>query len=302
MKKILFLSLFFCPLLRGQTLTFQHGIAFSLYFGNEFKYVLSYNPNVYYPIKTWDHQAFMPMVDFKLSLYNNNLGSSVLSSFRNNVHINLAFSPTLLYSFEEAPEENPGFVPIFSNTFVGQCFSPYHYNIGFSTVYIRQLGFGKVRDYDKRQRLGNLIFSLKNVYINYYNDGGPVNSWFGDSEDRFWTGGLAVGYKFLSGGSVHHISLSYDKYTGFVKHAFEAAGLLHNNQVLYKDPVEISYNSGKYSLRYRRPDAYFGGAINWWNTPFDFQDFLHRDISSDPYHMKLHKKYIDFEIFGTYGN
>lgn len=302
MKKIFFLFLFFCSILRGQELQFQHGIAFSFYFGNEFKYILAYNPNVYFPIKTFDDQAVIPMVDFKISLYNNNLGNSVLSSFRNTLNINLALSPTLLYSFEKASAQNPGFIPIFSSTFAGQSFSPYNYNIGFSTVYIRQLGVGKVKTYHKKQRLGNLIFSLKNIYINYYNDGGPVNKWFGDREDRFWTGGMVLGYKFLSQNSVHHISLSFDKYTGFVKHAFEAAGLLHTDNVLYADPVETSYNSGKYSLRYWRPDAYFGGAINWWHTPFDFQDFLHRDVSSDPYHMKLRKKYIDFEIFGTYGN
>ncbi len=301
MKNIIILISLIQSLLCGQELKFQHGVAFSIYFGNEFKYLLAYNPNIYFPIKTGTSQAILPMLDLKVSLYNNNLGSSVLSSFRNKMHINIALSPTLLYSFEKASQSNPGYVPIFSNTFIAQTNSPYNYNFGFSAIYISQLGFGKVKNYSKNQRLSNLIFSFRNIYFNYYNDGGPINKWIGDKEDRFWTGGMMLGYKFLSGGQQNHVSISFDKYTGFVKHAFEAAGLLHTKNVLYADPVETSYNSGKYSLRYRRPNAFYGAAINCWNTPVDFQDFIHRDISSDPYHMKLQKKYVDFEILASYG-
>src|SRR5690606_35077109 len=122
---------------------------------------------------------------------------------------------------------------VFSNTFTGFTHSKYKYNIGFATSYISQSGFGKVDNYKVTQRLGNIIVSVDNFYFNYYNDGGPINKFFGDREDRYWTGGGVIGCKFVSEGAVHHLSLSFDKYTGFVKHAFEASGLLHTNKVLY---------------------------------------------------------------------
>ncbi|MBK6365535.1 MAG: hypothetical protein IPL63_09830 [Saprospiraceae bacterium] len=301
MKKICILLMFSFPM-SSQNLVFQNGISFSLYFGNEFKYLLSYNPNLSYPLEIGTNQAIIPMADLKISFYNNNLGSSVLKSFRNHFFINMAFSPTLSYSFKRATSDLPGYIPIFSNTFTGFTNTDYDNNIGISTTYIFQGGYGKVKKYERSQRLGNIFVSSRYVYLNYYNDGGPVNKWFGDKEDRYWTGGGAVGFKYFNKGEIHYLSLAFDKYSGFIKNAFEASGLLYSDQVMYKNPLETSYNSSKYTLRYVNPGRNFGAAVNWWDTPFDFQDFLHRDVSSDPFHFKLRKKFVDFEIMAVHEN
>jgi hypothetical protein len=299
MKKIWIFLMFTFPL-NSQNLTFQHGISFSLYFGNEFKYLLTYNPNLSFPIETGSEQAVIPMTDVKISFYNNNLGSSVLKSFRNHFFINAAFSPTISYSFKKACAGLPGYIPVFSNTFTGTTNTGYDNNFGFSTTYVFQGGYGKVKKYERSQRLGNIFISTRYVYFNYYNDGGGIAS--GDKEDRYWTGGGAVGFKYFNKGEIHYLSLAFDKYNGFIKNAFEASGLLYADQVTYKNPLETSYNSSKYTLRYINPGRNFGAAVNWWDTPFDFQDFLHRNVSSDPYHFKLRKKFVDIEIMAIHEN
>lgn len=301
MKILLTLLLLILPgAVSAQNLKFQHGVSLSLYFGNELKYLISYNPNVSYPIGN-NRQAIVPMLDLKLALYNNNLGSSVLKSFRNKVHFNLAFSPTVSYSFTEANPNNPGYIPIFSNTIHGTANTDYDNNIGFSVVYIWQCNFGGgIKKRSISQRLGNLFASTKYVFLHYYNDGGPVNKWLGDKKDRYWTGGGTIGTKFTYRNNIQYLMITFDKYSGFNKNAYEASGLLYTDNVNYKDMNETTYNTGKYSIKYLNPSLNFGAAINHWNTAFDFQDFIHRDISSSPYHFKLKKPYFDFEIITLY--
>jgi len=291
-----------CPIyMWAQSVEFNNGISVSLYFGDDLKYLVSYNANVSYPIsvKSDDADAIIPMVDCKISFYNDNLGNSVLKAFKNKFNANIAFSPTVSYSTSFAKDEEIGFIPIFSETFSGVRNSNYLNNYGMSVSYIWQLA---ENENIRSQRVGNVFVSTKHTYFNYYNDGGPLNKIFGDKEDRYWTGGGSFGYKFVKNESYQTISLSFDKFTGFVKHAFEASGLLFADNVLYKNPKEASFNSGKYTLKYTNSGLYFGAAINWWNTPFDFQDFLHRDVSNNPYHNKLKKPFFDFQILGLYEN
>lgn len=289
--------------LNAQHLKIQQGFSASIYFGNEFKYMFAYNPNISYPISTFSQQAVIPMLDFNISLYNNNLGASVLKSFRNLFHINVSLGPTISYSFIDASIEHPGYIPIFTSTFNNISNSDYDNNIGFSVIYNWQFNFGGgIKARSVNQRIGNLFVSTKYVFLQYYNDGGPVNKWFGDKEDRYWTGGGSIGTKFTSQHQLHYLKVTFDKYSGFNQNAFEATSLLYSDNVNYKDVTETSYNSGKYSIKYLNPNLHFGAAINFWNSTFDFQDFIHRDISSSPYHFKLTKPYIDFEILTIYEN
>ncbi|MBK6783655.1 MAG: hypothetical protein IPG79_07755 [Saprospiraceae bacterium] len=300
MKKICILLMFSFPM-SSQNLVFQNGISFSLYFGNEFKYLLSYNPNLSYPLEIGTNQAIIPMADLKISFYNNNLGSSVLKSFRNHFFINMAFLRPLVIHLKEPQVICPDIYLYFPILLPGlQIPIMITISVFRQPIFFRR--YGKVKKYERSQRLGNIFVYTRYVYLNYYNDGGPVNKWFGDKEDRYWTGGGAVGFKYFNKGEIHYLSLAFDKYSGFIKNAFEASGLLYSDQVMYKNPLETSYNSSKYTLRYVNPGRNFGAAVNWWDTPFDFQDFLHRDVSSDPFHFKLRKKFVDFEIMAVHEN
>ncbi len=301
MRKLLFTLLMLTGLSVGaQNLKYQHGVSFSLFFGNELKYLISYSPNLSYPLGT-EKQAVIPMLDLKLSFYNNNLGSSVLKPFRNYFHVNIAFSPTVSYSFVKSERENMGYIPIFTNTFPGTSYTNYDNNIGMSVVYIWQMHFGGgIKPRFINQRLSNLFVSSRYVFLNYYNDGGAINKWLGDKEDRYWTGGGTIGSKFPFRNDQQYLMITFDKYSGFDKDAFQASGLLYSDNVNYKNMEETVYNSGKYSLKYLNPAINFGASINHWNTTFDFQDFIHRDISSSPYHFKLKKPYWDFELTTLY--
>lgn len=300
MKGLLtFLMLSFASLLSGQKLYFQHGLAFSLYFGHDLKFLLAYNPNLSYPLGN-KNSAFLPMLDLKLGFYNNNLGSSTIKSYRNQWHIVLAFSPTVAYSFQKATPENPGYIPVFTNTFLGLTHTDYDNNIGFSVSYVYQYNFGKRESRKLTQRVGGLFISTKYAFIHYYNDGGPVLNLLGDKEDRYWTGGGTIGSKFTHKNELQYLMLTFDKYSGFNKGAFEASGLLYTDNVNYQDIKETTYNRGKYSLIYLLPSKYFGISLNHWNTKVDFQDFIHRDISTSPYHFKLEKPYFDIEFKALY--
>lgn len=293
---IIFLLLVFTGL-PAQKLKFQHGASVSLFFGKDLKWLVSYNPNLSYPIGN-KNNAFIPMLDLKLGFYNNNLGSSVIKPFRSDFHLLIALSPTVSASFHEAREDNPGYIPIFTNTLPGFANTDYDWNFGLSVTYVWQFYFGAVTHKPISQRVSGVFGSYRYGFANYYNDGGPILKIFGDKEDRYWTGGGSAGFK----NGETYIMLSYDKYTGFNKDAFQASDLLYIDNVNYYDADEVIYNSGRYSLKFLFPSINFGGTVNAWGFPYDIQDIIHKILSNSPYHSKLQKTYFDLEIIGLYEN
>jgi len=94
--------------------------------------------------------------------------------------------------------------------------------------------------------------------------------------------------------------VAFDKFTGFSRHAFEATGLLYVDNVIYHDLEQFSYNTGRLAIKYLNHQLGFGASANVWNIPFDLQDYLHRDVSNNPFHHKIENEYFDLEVYKWY--
>lgn len=308
MRFIAFAFWFILPFVSpGQKVDLSQSLIVSASFPKKFKFKISYSANISSDLRLFNQTAVIPFIDLKLSLFHNHIGTSVFKEFNSTLFPNLAFSyGAFLSTGERAGEkedtrwERYQIQPVFTSGFANSFRNTYRYSLGLGTTYLWQQG-GKNK-YGQRtkaimQKIGNVMLGTGHFYLTYYNDGGPFLSLFGDKEDRYWTGGLAIGYNLPDN---HSIEVNYDKYTGFTENAFQVSGLFFNDNVVYKDLLETSFNTGKYGFRYLNRDLGLAGAINLWNTKRDFQDWLHLNISNNPYHPKLEKFYLDVEMTKIY--
>lgn len=278
--------------LKAQDLNWSHGLKTSIFFGNKFRFLISYNVNVRADIEIDRQKSAIPFVDLKVNLFHNHLGTNVLQPGRG-FFAGVALTPGVLYgSGQDSLSNDHSFVTIFSPAHSNTVSTGYNLNIGFGSTYHLLFTRSNIIQ-TKVQRVGNVIFGYKGAYFSYYNDGGPVLKWFGDKYDRYFTGGMVAGYQ----NSAKRLEVSFEKFTGFYPGAFEALSLLHVDNVIYRDEEQVGMNTGLLSFTYLDLSRRLGGSLNVWNVPFDLQDFIHRDISNNPYHQKIEKSYVDFEIF-----
>jgi hypothetical protein len=293
---ILFLILFSNPIY--SQFNTEQGLKMSLYFGRKFKCLVAYNLNISYgiPVNSIESHAIVPFVDLKFSVNRNHLGSSVLHKLDKGIDGNISCTTGGYYASNKIEvDEDYNYIPIFSPSMISAFSSTYRTNIGAGSTFLYQFStYGKKRT--AIQSIGNVFVSIDNFYFNYYNDGGPVLGWFGDKNDRYWTGGLTAGYIF---DREHQFEISFEKYTGFIKDAFEATNLLFVDNVVY-DSDQFRRNSGRLAFNYTNNKLDAGISANIWNFKFDLQDWIHRNITNNPYHYKLEKTYFDFEIYKIY--
>lgn len=122
---------------------------------------------------------------------------------------------------------------------------PFHSSLSLGTQKIF------IRD-DKRsmvQRVGFFDLKIFRTQIYYQNDGAVPFDLFGETlieknQDRFYTSSLLVSQHFNNRnlGNLNTLSLSFNKFTGEYKRAYQVANRLRNNSVDYKDPAQYSYN------------------------------------------------------------
>tara|TARA_R110002051_G_scaffold78626_1_gene142194 strand:+ start:1994 stop:2974 length:981 start_codon:yes stop_codon:yes gene_type:complete len=126
--------------------------------------------------------------------------------------------------------------------------------------------------------------AARTVQISYYNDGGPVLGWPGDNMDRYYTGGGHASYHGNYRDEIDLIELSYHKYTGYQKYAFDVADKLQIDFLNYNDSNQFSYNQQRWRLNFSSLRSGYGGSISIFNlNRIDFQDFLHFNTNV-PYH------------------
>lgn len=120
--------------------------------------------------------------------------------------------------------------------------------------------------------------------ISYYNDGGPILNWAGDKRDRYYTGGVVLSYHGNIDEPINLVELSYHKFTGYQKYAFDVAEQLQIDFLNYKDTTQLQYNQQRWRLNVSNLDNGFGGSVSLYNyNRIDFQDFLHF-TTNVPYH------------------
>lgn len=129
------------------------------------------------------------------------------------------------------------------------------------------------------------------VQISYYNDGGPILGWAGDNRDRYYTGGVILSYHGNTEDIIDLVELSYHKYTGYQKYAFDVADKLQIDFLNYNDTNQFAYNQQRWRLNFSNTDNGFGGSVSIFNrNNLDFQDFLHFNTNV-PYHPDYYRGY-----------
>ena len=161
----------------------------------------------------------------------------------------------------------------FSNFSYPALQNPYSYSISAGTNFI----FSSDK-FKSSQRVGFLNLHLHTIQVSYYNDGGtPLEqTYLGDGKDRFYSGGALITYHGISDKGINLVELSFNKFTGYTKNAFEVSNKLDLAFVNYNNTEEKYYNKSLWSLDIGNPQKGFGLTLNRYNyTNWDVQDLIH---------------------------
>lgn len=144
----------------------------------------------------------------------------------------------------------------------------------------------------KDQRIGFFNLNVMGIgQLSYYNDGGPILGWAGDNRDRYYTGGLTISYHGDRDDLIDLVELSYHKYTGYQKYAFDVADHLQIDFLNYADTKQFAFNQQRWRLNFSNLENGFGGSFALYNKAnLDLQDFLHF-ATNVPYHPDYYQGY-----------
>ena len=217
----------------------------------------------------------------KLIFYRGGLGTSFLNQKNFILNIDTRNTISLLIGGEKNRWiGKPIFVEPGMN--VSSHYDPFGFSIGLGTTFINGL------NHSRNQQLGSISVAGGPFTFQYYNDGTPFGV-FGSADlfDRYWTGGGSFGYYSKKDNhTINEFIIRYDNYTGYQPNLFEVAGLLDINHMPYKSKEEQFYNQAryKYSLGLYSNNRF---SISVWEPIYtDIQNFIHYNISNDPFHAR----------------
>ena len=173
--------------------------------------------------------------------------------------------------------------------------NPYNYSLSVGTNVIFSTDDNKTA-----QRVGFLNVHLSSMQFSYYNDGGwPFNELHtGDNKDRYYTGGAVISYNGTQEDAVNHIELSFHKFTGYTKNAFEASSMLGLAYVDYYKSDQKYFNKSMWSLNISNPVKGYGLSVKRYNyTKWDVQHLVHWSLFNS-YHLVPYESY--FALGGEY--
>lgn len=154
--------------------------------------------------------------------------------------------------------------------------NPYHYSLSVGTDFIFTTD-----GHRSAQRIGFVNLNFDKVQLSYYNDGGFVLAELnlGDGKDRYYTGGGVISYHGRTYEAINLVELSFDKFTGFSKYAFEVSNALDLGFVDYKDKSQGSYNKSLYTLNVANVTQGWNGFVKSYNwSKADAQHRIHTGL------------------------
>jgi hypothetical protein len=176
--------------------------------------------------------------------------------------------------------------------------NPFNYSLSVGTNFI----FTPFNKEKADQRIGFINFHARSFQVSYYNDGGSGISelGLGDKRDRYYTGGAVLAWHGQPYTALSTIVLSYHKFTGYTKNAFEVSNKLFLNYMTYQDPDQKYYNKSLLSVSAGNPSQGYEAKINSYNSvSLDFQHFIHSNLFN-AFHMVPYKPYVS--VSGSYHN
>jgi hypothetical protein len=243
-------------------------------------------------------------INTELQLYNGGLGNNARKGHRDPKYtfdIISAFSLTTGFNNylnkDSLPAINSRNIPLyyFSNFTYPALQNPYNYSLTAGTNFIFTLDKHKAP-----QRVGFLNIHVNRLQLSYYNDGGAPfdRTYLGDGKDRFYSGGALLSFHGKNSGFLNLVELSFSKFTGYTKDAFEVSNKLDLAFVNYNNREQNYYNKSLWSLNVSNPERGFGIYFNRYNyTPWDMQHLIHFSIYNS-YHLVPYKDY--FSVGGSY--
>lgn len=172
------------------------------------------------------------------------------------------------------------YVPLyfFSNFSANPLHNPYKTAITYGAIWMYMQKKAK-------QRLGFFNFNVGGkAQISYYNDGGPVMKWVGDKHDRYYTGGVVISYHENNRFIFDMVELSYHKFTGYAKHAFDVADKLQMDYVVYADKSQFAFNHQQWKINVSNLSKGYSAHFSVYDYDiWDIQDIIHFNTNV-PFH------------------
>ncbi len=237
-----------------------------------------------------------PALNLEVDLYNGGLGSrsEKKNAFKDlDIVAGLTFTAGTKNRFSTlnyAANANR-IIPLyyFSDMVLPALQNPFQTSLSIGTNII----FTPMNSEKKNQRVGFLNGHYKNIQVSYFNDGGvPISDiYLGDREDKNYTGGFTLSYHGRNTDPVSLIELSYHKYTGYTKNAFEVSNNLLLNFMNYHSPEQRLYNKSRWSILAGNPSRGWSGKLsNYNNLHWDVQHVIHLGLYNT-YHMVPYSQY-----------
>ncbi|WP_299535638.1 hypothetical protein [Ulvibacterium sp.] len=280
MQRILVLSaLLFVRVTWGQSDTntvFDYGVAIKLEF--EMQRDINFKLSTVGGIgrKIDDIEFIYPSFHVELQIFNSGFGTSLIQAKHRNFVFDVLTSfqvSTGIREINEVQRENR-FNPLFhfSNLSATPLHNPYFNSIGLGSVFI-------ISSDNKResQLVGTLYLNIeRTVQFTYYNDGPPFANWLSDGFDRYYTGGAHVSFHTDTKNYLSQYELSYHKFTGYQRFAFEMANHLQIDFIPYSDQEAFYYNQSRWRFKAANPENGYGILISKYDMQhWDIQDLIH---------------------------
>lgn len=243
-----------------------------------------------------DDINFFPSIHAGIIVFNTGVIGSSLKDLWGDLRSHLFYN---LIGTIKLDERNYGYteryVPLyhFSDFAANPLQNPYKTSVSYGAVWVYMPN--KVK-----QRIGFFnINALGRGQLTYYNDGGPVLSIVGDKRDRYYTGGLLLSYHGNEKAKIDLVELSFHKFTGYSRHAFDVADRFQIDFLTYANTDELAFNHQRWKVNLT--DMSTGMSLNasiYDYNRFDLQDFLHF-TTNVPYHPDYYRKW-QWAIGGRY--
>lgn len=263
-----------------------------------------YEPNIAFRLsgnvgigKSWISKNLYPTINGEIQIYNSGFGSNNKLNKRKIV-VDGVLAFTVNSGFEIHKNfQDASMLRYFSDFAYPSLKNPYQYSFALGTNLV--FTSDKNRSF---QRLGFLNLNILNAQLSYYNDGTPFQKiLLGDGKDRYYTGGGTLSYDYSQKDMIGNLEISYHKFSGYNKSAFELSSAIGESQVNYgEESLQRFYNKSiiRGNLSFYKDNYGLGMTITENNSSKrDGQSYIHLVISGDSFHFVPYNRHWSFEPF-----
>ena len=171
--------------------------------------------------------------------------------------------------------------------------NPYNYSLSLGTNIIFSSDCKR-----ERQRVGFFNMNFNHFQVSYFNDGGlgMADLYLGDRRDRYYTGGFVFSYRAYPSSFINLAEVSFKKFTGYNKNAFEVANLLNLAFIPYADSAQNDFNKSLWTVTIANTTKGYGFNYKNYNSKsIDVQHLIHRFLYNS-FHTVPYKKHASVGI------